>query len=120
MTRAKVYVAKRRGRLLASFSLSKRKPWAIDTSYFAPCKLAVYLTAMAVSPNAQKAGIGSLCVDEAIRRARAWHAGAIRLDAYDTAGGAGGFYVKCGFREVGNVIYRKTPLVYLEMRFDPL
>jgi len=54
-------------------------------------------------------------VEEAIRRAKAWPADAIRLDAYDTAGGAGAFYLQCGFREVGRVVYRKTPLIYLEM-----
>jgi hypothetical protein len=25
------------------------------------------------------------------------------------------FYAKCGFREVGRVIYRKTPLVYFDL-----
>jgi hypothetical protein len=38
----------------------------------------------------------------------------IRLDAYDGPAGAGGFYAKRGFREVGRVVYRGTPLVYFE------
>jgi len=37
------------------------------------------------------------------------------LDAYDTAAGAGEFYRKCGFEEVGRVIYRGTPLIYYQM-----
>jgi hypothetical protein len=42
---------------------------------------------------------------------------ALRLDAYDADAGAGGFYAKCGFREVGRVVYRKNPLVYFELLF---
>ena len=40
---------------------------------------------------------------------RAWPADAIRLDAYDAAAGAGGFYAKFGCTEVGRVSYRDTP-----------
>jgi hypothetical protein len=42
--------------------------------------------------------------------AERWPAQAIRLDAYDAAAGAGGFYATCGYRETGRV--RGTPLVY--------
>jgi hypothetical protein len=44
-----------------------------------------------------------------------WPADAIRLDAFDAEAGAGGFYSKCGFREVGRVSYRNVPLIYFEM-----
>jgi len=37
------------------------------------------------------------------------------LDAYDGAAGAGRFYAKCGFLEVGRKIYRGVPLVYFEL-----
>jgi hypothetical protein len=30
-------------------------------------------------------------------------------------GGAGPFYEKCGYRPVGRVTYRKTPLAYFEL-----
>jgi len=46
---------------------------------------------------------------------REWPGDAIRLDAYDADAGAGGFYSNCGFREVGRVNYRGTPLVYYEL-----
>jgi hypothetical protein len=46
---------------------------------------------------------------------RAWPGDAIRLDAYDAEAGAGKFYAKCGFRERGRVVYRKTPLIYFEL-----
>ena len=32
-----------------------------------------------------------------------------------TEAGAGSFYAKCGFREVGRVRYRTVPLIYFEM-----
>ena len=37
------------------------------------------------------------------------------LDAYDGAAGAGRFYAKCGFLEVGRKTYRGVPLVYFEL-----
>jgi ribosomal protein S18 acetylase RimI-like enzyme len=72
---------------------------------------------MAVHPEMQHRGIGRRCIEHAIERARLWPADSIRLDAYDAKAGAGGFYEKCGFREVGRVVYRLTPLVYYELVF---
>jgi GNAT superfamily N-acetyltransferase len=69
---------------------------------------------MAVHPDEQRQGLGRLCIQEARRIATAWPSDAIRLDAYDAAAGAGEFYSKCGFREVGRVTYRKAPLIYFE------
>jgi GNAT superfamily N-acetyltransferase len=115
MKRGTVYVARDRDKLIATLTLSTRKPWAIDTKYFSPSKRPLYLTAMEVSPDRQRKGVGRLCLDEACRIAREWPADAIRLDAYDTAAGAGEFYRKCGFREVGRATYREAPLIYFEM-----
>jgi GNAT superfamily N-acetyltransferase len=115
MKRGTVYVARDRGKLIATLTLSTRKPWAIDTKYFGRSKRPLYLTAMEVSPERQRTGVGRLCLDEASRIAREWPADAIRLDAYDTAAGAGDFYRKCGFREVGRATYRNAPLIYFEM-----
>jgi GNAT superfamily N-acetyltransferase len=109
-----VIVARARGRAIAAFRLATKKPWAIDTSYFAPSKTPLYLLNMAVDPEWQRRGIGMRCLDEAFRIARGWPADAIRLDAYDAAAGAGTFYEKCGFRETGRVTYRKVPLIYYE------
>ncbi len=115
MRMARVYVARERGILIATLALSTRKPWAIDKSYFAQSKRPIYLTNMAVLPGRQRDGIGSQCIDAARRIALAWPGDAIRLDAYDAVAGAGGFYSKCGFREVGRAVYRKAPLIYYEM-----
>lgn len=102
-------------RLLATFRLATKRPWAIDPSHFTDCRRPLYLTSMAVEPDLQRQGIGRLCIEEARRLAQAWPADAIRLDAYDAEAGAGGFYAKAGFREVARLAYRGTPLVYFEL-----
>ena len=70
---------------------------------------------MAVAPRLQRGGIGARLLEEAKAVAREWPADAIRLDAYNNAAGAGPFYVKSGFREVGRVTYRGVPLIYFEL-----
>lgn len=115
MRTARVFVLRRRARLVATLCLATRKPWAIDAAYFTACATPIYLTDMAVAPPMQRRGIGRRCMDEASDFARAWPGDAIRLDAYDADAGAGEFYAKCGFCEVGRVTYRQTPLVYFEM-----
>jgi GNAT superfamily N-acetyltransferase len=74
-------------------------------------KKALYLTHMAVIRSLQRQGIGRLLLDEAVKQTGVWPADAIRLDAFDEEAGAGAFYAKCGFREIGRVTYRKAPLV---------
>ena len=69
---------------------------------------------MAVSPAAQRQGIGRRCLEDADELARQWPVDAIRLDAYDAPAGAGGFYGKCGYRNVGRAVYRGVPLLYFE------
>lgn len=102
-------------RLLATFRLATRRPWAIDPSYFSDCRRPLYLTSMSVEPDAQLRGFGRQCIEEAKRVALDWPADSIRLDAYDAEAGAGGFYAKAGFREMARVVYRGTPLVYYEL-----
>jgi GNAT superfamily N-acetyltransferase len=114
MRTATVYVALYGESLVATLALSTRKPWAIDTAYFAKCKKPIYLTAMAVAPDEQLKGMGRFCVERAISAARDWRADAIRLDAYDAPAGAGEFYAKCGFSETGRAVYRDVPLTYFE------
>jgi ribosomal protein S18 acetylase RimI-like enzyme len=115
MRNAKVYVARHRKKLVATLTLSTRKPWAIDAKYFSKGQLPLYLTHMAVEPGGQRRGLGRSCIEEARRIVSQWEGDAIRLDAYDTAAGAGEFYRKCGFREVGRATYRGAPLIYFEM-----
>jgi GNAT superfamily N-acetyltransferase len=112
---SRVFVARKGTTLVGTFRLATTKPWAIDKSYFTKSERPLYLTAMAVEPTLQRKGIGRGMLDDAKRIARAWPSNAIRLDAYDTPAGAGEFYAKCGFREVGRAVYRKTPLIYYEL-----
>jgi GNAT superfamily N-acetyltransferase len=109
-----VLAARRGGQLVGTLLLQKKKPWAIDTSYFSPVRRPLYLLNMAVVPAMQGKGVGRALLEHAAKVARAWPGDAIRLDAYDAAAGAGGFYASCGYREVGRVTYRTVPLVYYE------
>jgi len=111
---AEVWMAKRGSAVVGTFRLATKKPWAIDRSYFTGCKRPIYLTNMAVRTDYQHRGIGRQCLEYAVERVREWPGDAIRLDAYEGDGGAGGFYAKCGFREVGRALYRFTPLIYYE------
>ncbi len=115
MRTGRVLVGRRGRRIAGTLCLSTRKPWAIDPRYFTPVRRVLYLTDMAVAPDLQGQGIGRRCLAEAARVARDWPADAIRLDAYDSAAGAGGFYRSCGYQEVGHVVYREVPLIYYEM-----
>jgi GNAT superfamily N-acetyltransferase len=116
MRRSKVFVMRTGAEIVATLRLATKKPWAIDTSYFAACRRPLYLLAMAVTPARQRQGIGRRCMEEVVKIARAWPADAIRLDAYDAKAGAGRFYARCGYAEVGRVVYRNAPLIYYELR----
>lgn len=108
-------VAVSRDIVVGTVRLETRKPWAIDASCFTPVARAVYLRGMAVDPAHQRRAIGGRLLARAQAAARSWPSDAIRLDAYDSPAGARDFYVRCGYREVGRVIYRRVPLVYLEL-----
>ncbi len=114
MREAKIWIARRGSSIVGTFRLSTAKPWAIDPAYFSASRHPLYLTDMAVRPDLQGRGIGRRCLAKAVEMAAAWPSNAIRLDAYDADAGAGAFYEKCEFREVGRVAYRGVPLVYYE------
>jgi GNAT superfamily N-acetyltransferase len=101
-------------RILTVLRLAIKKPWAIEVSHFTPVKRPLYLTGMAVSVEHQGQGLGRFALEDAVAVARAWPADAIRLDAFDAAAGAAGFYARCGFTERGRVVYQGDPLLYLE------
>jgi ribosomal protein S18 acetylase RimI-like enzyme len=115
MRRARVFVAREGQAPIATLTLGTRKPWAIDRKYFTPCPRPLYLTEMAVAPGWQRRGVGRGCILEATRIGREWPGDAIWLDAFDAEAGAGEFYRRCGFREVGRASYRGVPLIYFEM-----
>lgn len=112
---SRVILARTGAEMVGALSLGTRKPWAIALEYFTPVRQPLYLHDMAVAPVAQGHGIGRSLLVEAERVARAWPADAIRLDAYHGAVGAGAFYARYGFREMGRVAYKGTPLIYFEL-----
>jgi len=111
---SRILVARGPVGIVGTLRLSTRKPWAIDASLFTPVQRPIYLTDMAVLPRFQRRGVGRELLEEAAAVARAWPGQAIRLDAYDAQAGAGDFYRKCGYREVGRAVYRGTPHIYFE------
>ncbi len=115
LTSSRVLVARDHESIVGTVRLATKRPWAIDPKHFTLVPRPLYLHDLAVAPAAQRRGIGRLLVRAATRAARTWPADAIRLDAYDHAAGAGEFYVRCGFREVGRVTYRGVPLIYFEL-----
>jgi GNAT superfamily N-acetyltransferase len=115
ITTSRVLVAVAHGVVTGTLRLAKKKPWAIDPSYFAKSKQPLYLLDMAVVPAEQRQGIGRLLLAEAVGVAKELGADAIRLDAYDGPAGAGEFYARCGFTEVGRVVYRGVPLIYYQL-----
>jgi GNAT superfamily N-acetyltransferase len=111
---SRILTARQDGRIAAMLALVKKKPWAIDVTYFTPARRPLYLLDMAVLPEFQRQGLGRRLLSEALEAAKSWPADALRLDAYDTPAGAGPFYAKCGWSEKGRVKYRGTPLIYYE------
>ena len=110
-----VLIGRDEGVIVGTLRLVTKKPWAIDPAYFAAVRRPLYLLSMAVEPARQRTGIGTRLLAEVRVVGAQWPADAIRLDAYDSAAGAGSFYAKCGYREVGRVTYRSVPLRYFEL-----
>lgn len=111
---ANVLVARMGPKIVATLRLSAKNPWMGDSTFFTPCSRPVYLTSMAVLPACQRQGIGRQFLEEATLFAARWPADAIRLDSYDAPAGAGGFYARCGFREVRRGDYFGMPLIWFE------
>lgn len=112
---SKVLAGREDGAIVSTLRLVTKKPWAIDPASFTRVRRPLYLLSMAVDPVRQRRGLGRQMLDEAAATARQWPADALRLDAYDHPAGAGPFYAKCGYREVGGATYRGVPLCYYEM-----
>jgi GNAT superfamily N-acetyltransferase len=114
MGNSKMLIAKLDNRIAGVLRLTTKKPWAIDPAYFTPVPQPLYLVDMSIHPSLQLKGIGTFMLHEVQSFAKDWPAQSIRLDAYDAAAGAGEFYKKCGYTEMGRVVYRKVGLVYFE------
>jgi GNAT superfamily N-acetyltransferase len=109
-----VLVARRDSEIIGTVRLTRALPWAIDSSAFTPVATALYVLGLAVAPHERGKGVGRFLMDAAKATARSESLEAVWLDAYEHAAGAGPFYLKCGFREVGRTKYRELPLIYYE------
>jgi len=114
MSKCKVLVAKSGAEVVGTLRLSSSRPWVIDPAYFTPVPRPVYLVDMAVGPGFQRIGVGRALIEQAKAMATALAGDSLRLDAYEGVAGAGGFYEKCGFTEMGHILYKKVPHVYYE------
>ena len=109
-----VLVAHREAEIFGTVRLARAKPWAIDASMFTPVATAFYVLGLAVSPDTRGEGVGRSLMEAAKDAARMEPADALWLDAYEHPAGAGPFYMKCGFRQVGRTSYREMPLMFYE------
>jgi GNAT superfamily N-acetyltransferase len=109
-----ILIARRKGRIVGSLVLVKKKPWAIDVNYFSSVQSQLYLLSMNVDPALLRKGIGSQLIEYAKTTAKAGGYKAIRLDAFEASPWAVAFYPSCGFNERGRTIYRVARLVYFE------
>jgi len=115
LAHSRAFLAELGGMPVGTFRLTKRKPWAIDPSYFSPASRPIYLMDMAVSNEAQRKGLGRAMLARAMLVAQSWPADFIRLDAYDAEAGASEFYRRCGYASCGGKKYRGTALLYYEV-----
>jgi ribosomal protein S18 acetylase RimI-like enzyme len=118
MSKAKVLVAKTGNKVVGTLRLTPSRPWVIDPAYFTPVPRPVYLVDMAVRPGYQRIGVGRSLIEQAKVMAAALTGDSIRLDAYEGVAGAGGFYEKCGFSEMGHILYKTVPHIYFEWLID--
>jgi GNAT superfamily N-acetyltransferase len=114
LRQGQILIARYKGRIVGSLLLVKKKPWAIDVSYFTAVRSQLYLVSMNVDPALQRKGIGSQLIEYAKATAKAGGYKAIRLDAFEVSPWAVAFYPSCGFSERGRTIYRVARLVYFE------
>lgn len=100
---------------IGTVRLAWANPAVFDgTSFFSPTRAALYVLGLAVSPGHRGAGIGRKLMDASKQVTRDWPAQALWLDTYVHAAGAGDFYKRCGFREVGSSVLNHLPLRYYE------
>lgn len=111
---SRVLVARQGDEVMGTVRLVTALPGVIDTHAFTPVGKAFYVLGLAVAPGCRGRGIGSQLMEAAKDTARSRGAQALWLDAYDHAAGAGLFYMKCGFRQVGRTNYREVPLLWFE------
>jgi len=118
MRASQVLVARQTGDIVGTVRLVTATPPLFDSSGFTPVNTALYALGLAVAPHQRQRGIGRQLMEAAKQMARARPVQALWLDAYDHAAGAGPFYLRCGFREVGRSEQGDVGLVFYEWLAD--
>jgi GNAT superfamily N-acetyltransferase len=113
---SRVLVARDGDTIVGTLRLATKRPWAIDTQFFPASRQPLYLVDMAVAPGLQRRGVGRQLIRAAVLEALGCQKDAIRLDAYDHPAGAGRFYEKCGFQEVGRTSFGGVSLIYYQLK----
>jgi ribosomal protein S18 acetylase RimI-like enzyme len=111
---SRVLVAKVGDEIAGTVRLVTAQPALFDASAFTPVDNAVYVLGLGVAPNYQGQGIGTRLMEFAKNLVPLWPADALWLDSYDNEAGAAAYYRARGFREVGRVMSKGMPLIYLE------
>jgi ribosomal protein S18 acetylase RimI-like enzyme len=109
-----VLVARSGAQIIGTVRLVRALPGLFDAGAFTPVANPWYVLGLAVAPQCRGQGVGRELMDAAKEAARSRGADALWLDAYVHEAGAGPFYEKCGFRQVGRTQYREVPLNYYE------
>ena len=117
--------AGRREKIIGVLELGIKKPWAIATSlcHFTVCNRPLYLAGMAVAPGTSAPrhwprDAGSRTDDCSQMACRTLSC--LLTAHFHAAAGAGEFYAKCDFQEMGRITYRNAPPIYYEQLLPPL
>ncbi|MFI5279715.1 MAG: GNAT family N-acetyltransferase [Gemmatimonadales bacterium] len=115
LSHARIRVGRAGRRIVTVLTIGRRRPWAIDATYFTTVARPLYLSGMAVTVEHQGHGLGRQALRDLKKVVKSWPADAIRLDAYDAKAGAGRFYTKNGYKRRGRKRPWGLPLVYYEL-----
>ena len=109
-----VLVARQGAGIIGTVRLVRALAGLFDSSAFTPVAQPWYVLGLAVAPEFRGAGVGRQLIVAARETARSRGAQALWLDAYEHPAGAGSFYFKCGFRQVGRTEHADVPLLLFE------
>lgn len=114
MRASQMLVAKEGGEIVGNVRLVTPNLHAFDASAFTPAENPLYVLGLAVSSDCRKRGVGRMLMEAAERAGRERGAQALWLDTYEHAAGAGPFYERCGYRNVGPAPGAEIPLAFFE------
>jgi len=96
-----VYLCRDRGKIVATFTLSERKPTYVSKRKFTkPNEKFLWLSNLFVHASKQRRGYGRKCLKKCREIAARENAKWVWFDAYAAKAGASVFYEKCGCKRV--------------------